>query len=209
MKKTFITFILFLISLFTFAQKNNQKIIFIGNSITEMWTKKSFFFKSNTNFINKGISGQTTSEILNRFQNDVINKKPNTVIILAGINDIAENNGPIKIENIAKNIFKMVELAKKEKVNTIICSVLPANKILWNKSIKPTFKIIKLNMMLKQYCKNNKIEYVDYYSEMVDWKGGLKTPLYTSKWDLVHPNEKGYEKMEEILQISLKKRALN
>ena len=209
MKKTFLTFILFIISLLTFAQKNNQKIIFIGNSITEMWTKKSFFFKSNTNFINKGISGQTTSEILNRFQNDVINKKPNTVIILAGINDIAENNGPIKIENIAKNIFKMVELAKKEKINTIICSVLPANKILWNKSIKPTFKIIKLNMMLKQYCKNNKIEYVDYYSEMVDWKGGLKTPLYTSKWDLVHPNEKGYEKMEEILQISLKKRALN
>ena len=209
MKKTFLTFILFIISLFSFAQKNNQKIIFIGNSITEMWTKKSFFFKSNTSFINKGISGQTTSEILNRFQNDVINKKPNTVIILAGINDIAENNGPIKIENIAKNIFKMVELAKKEKINTIICSVLPANKILWNKSIKPTFKIIKLNMMLKQYCKNNKIEYVDYYSEMVDWKGGLKTPLYTSKWDLVHPNEKGYEKMEEILQISLKKRALN
>ena len=209
MKKTFLTFILFLISLFTFAQKNNQKIIFIGNSITEMWTKKSFFFKSNTNFINKGISGQTTSEILNRFQNDVINKKPNTVIILAGINDIAENNGPIKIKNIAKNIFKMVELAKKEKINTIICSVLPANKILWNKSIKPTFKIIKLNMILKQFCKNNKIEYVDYYSEMVDWKGGLKTPLYTSKWDLVHPNEKGYEKMEEILQISLKKRALN
>ena len=209
MKKTLLTFILFLISLFTFAQKNNQKIIFIGNSITEMWTKKSFFFKSNTNFINKGISGQTTSEILNRFQNDVINKKPNTVIILAGINDIAENNGPIKIENIAKNIFKMVELAKKEKINTIICSVLPANKILWNKSIKPTFKIIKLNMMLKQFCKNNKIVYVDYYSEMVDWKGGLKTPLYTSKWDLVHPNQKGYEKMEEILQISLKKRALN
>ena len=209
MKKTFLTFILFLISLFTFAQKNNQKIIFIGNSITEMWTKKSFFFKSNTNFINKGISGQTTSEILNRFQNDVINKKPNTVIILAGINDIAENDGPIKIKKIAENIFKMVELAKKEKINTIICSVLPANKILWNKSIKPTFKIIKLNMILKQFCKNNKIEYVDYYSEMVDWKGGLKTPLYTSKWDLVHPNEKGYEKMEEILQISLKKRALN
>ena len=209
MKKTFITFILFLISLLTFAEKNNQKIIFIGNSITEMWTKKSFFFKSNTSFINKGISGQTTSEILNRFQNDVINKKPNTVIILAGINDIAENNGPIKIENIAKNIFKMVELAKKEKINTIICSVLPANKILWNKSIRPSFKIIKLNMILKQFCKNNKIEYVDYYSEMVDWKGGLKTPLYTSKWDLVHPNEKGYEKMEEILQISLKKRALN
>ena len=103
----------------------------------------------------------------------------------------------------------MVELAKKEKINTIICSVLPANKLLWNKSIKPTFKIIKLNMMLKQFCKNNKIEYVDDYSEMVDWKGGLKTPLYTSKWDLVHPNEKGYEKMEEILQMSLKKRALN
>ena len=177
----------------------------MGNSITQMWSQNSFFFKSNPSFINKGISGQTTPQMLNRFEKDVIKQNASTVIILAGINDIAQNTGPIKVEDIANNIFKMAEMAQKNNIDIIICSVLPANKILWNKSIKPTYKVIKLNMLLKQFCKNKNIEYVDYYSEMVDWSGGLKTPLYTSKWDLVHPNQKGYEKMEEILMKKIKK----
>ena len=99
----------------------------------------------------------------------------------------------------------MAEMAQKNNINVFICSVLPANRILWNKSIKPTYKVIKLNMLLKEFCKNKNIEYVDYYSEMVDWSGGLKSPLISSKWDLVHPNKKGYEKMEEILIKKIKK----
>ena len=202
-KKIFL--LLILIFNFSTAEPKNNKIVFMGNSITQMWSQNSFFFKSNPSFINKGISGQTTPQMLNRFKKDVIKQNASTVIILAGINDIAQNTGPIKVENIANNIFKMAEMAQKNNIDVIICSVLPANKILWNKSIKPTYKVIKLNMLLKQFCKNKNIEYVDYYSEMVDWSGGLKTPLYTSKRDLVHPNQKGYEKMEEILIKKIKK----
>ena len=187
------------------AKTVNNKIVFMGNSITQLWGQNSFFFKSNPSFINKGISGQTTPQMLKRFKQDVIDENPKTIIILAGINDIAQNTGPIKIEETANNIFEMTDLAEENNINVIICSVLPANKILWNKSIKPTYKVIKLNMLLKQFCKNKNIQYVDYYSQMVDWSGGLKSPLYTSKWDLVHPNKKGYEKMEEILMKTIKK----
>jgi lysophospholipase L1-like esterase len=200
-------FLFFLIINYNFleAKPKNKKIVFMGNSITQMWSDNSFFFKSNPSFINKGISGQTTPQMLMRFDDDVIKENANTVIILAGINDIAQNTGPIQVEDIADNIFSMAEMAQKNNINVFICSVLPANRILWNKSIKPTYKVIKLNMLLKEFCKNKNIEYVDYYSEMVDWNGGLKSPLYTSKWDLVHPNKKGYEKMEEILIKKIKK----
>ena len=200
-------FLFFLIINYNFleAKPKNKKIVFMGNSITQMWSDNSFFFKSNPSFINKGISGQTTPQMLMRFDDDVIKENANTVIILAGINDIAQNTGPIQIKDIADNIFRMAEMAQKNDINVFICSVLPAKRILWNKSIKPTYKIIKLNILLKQFCKNKNIDYVDYYSEMVDWSGGLKTPLYTSKWDLVHPNKKGYEKMEEILIKKIKK----
>ena len=200
-------FLFFLIINYNFleAKPKNKKIVFMGNSITQMWSDNSFFFKSNPSFINKGISGQTTPQMLIRFDDDVIKENANTVIILAGINDIAQNTGPIQIKDIADNIFRMAEMAQKNNINVFICSVLPANRILWNKSIKPTYKVIKLNMLLKEFCKNKNIEYVDYYSEMVDWSGGLKSPLYTSKWDLVHPNKKGYEKMEEILIKKIKK----
>lgn len=200
-------FLFFLIINYNFleAKPKNKKIVFMGNSITQMWSDSSFFFKSNPSFVNKGISGQTTPQMLMRFNDDVIKENANTVIILAGINDIAQNTGPIQIKDIADNIFRMAEMAQKNNINVFICSVLPANRILWNKSIKPTYKVIKLNMLLKEFCKNKNIEYVDYYSEMVDWSGGLKSPLYTSKWDLVHPNEKGYEKMEEILIKKIKK----
>ena len=200
-------FLFFLIINYNFleAKPKNKKIVFMGNSITQMWSDNSFFFKSNPSFINKGISGQTTPQMLMRFDDDVIKENANTVIILAGINDIAQNTGPIQIKDIADNIFRMAEMAQKNNINVFICSVLPANRILWNKSIKPTYKVIKLNMLLKELCKNKNIEYVDYYSEMVDWSGGLKSPLYTSKWDLVHPNKKGYEKMEEILIKKIKK----
>ena len=200
-------FLFFLIINYNFleAKPKNKKIVFMGNSITQMWSDNSFFFKSNPSFTNKGISGQTTPQMLMRFYDDVIKENANTVIILAGINDIAQNTGPIQIKDIADNIFRMAEMAQKNNINVFICSVLPANRILWNKSIKPTYKVIKLNMLLKEFCKNKNIEYVDYYSEMVDWSGGLKSPLYTSKWDLVHPNKKGYDKMEEILIKKIKK----
>jgi len=179
--------------------KENRKIVFMGNSITEFWPQYTDFFKLNELYINKGISGQTTNQMLKRFQTDVINQTPYSVIILAGINDIAQNTGPITIKKISENIIKMSELAIEENINVIICSVLPANKFMWNLSIIPTYKVIYLNSLLKNYCKENNIVFIDFYSEMVDWGGGLRTPQYTSKYDLVHPNKRGYKKMENIL----------
>lgn len=184
--------------------KENRKVVFLGNSITEFWPQYTNFFSLNKLYINKGISGQTTIQMLKRFQTDVINQNPYSLIILAGINDIAQNTGPITIDKIAENIIKMSELATEKKINVIICSVLPANKFMWNLSINPTYKVIYLNSLLKKYCKENNIVFIDYYSKMTDWGGGLKTPQYTSKYDLVHPNKKGYEKMEEILLNILK-----
>ena len=184
--------------------KENRKVVFLGNSITEFWPQYTNFFSLNKLYINKGISGQTTIQMLKRFQTDVINQNPYSLIILAGINDIAQNTGPITINKIAENIIKMSELATEKKINVIICSVLPANKFMWNLSINPTYKVIYLNSLLKKYCKENNIVFIDYYSKMTDWGGGLKTPQYTSKYDLVHPNKKGYEKMEEILLNILK-----
>lgn len=180
----------------------SEKIVFIGNSITEFWSTN--FFKDNLQFINKGISGQTTPQILKRFDSDISIEKVKSVIILAGINDIAQNTGPITITEIANNIYKMCDIAISKNIKVIICSVLPANKFIWNLSIEPTYKVINLNFLLRNYCRKNNITYVDYYSQMVDWKGGLKTPEYTEEFDLVHPNKNGYQKMEEILSKYIK-----
>ena len=105
------------------AKPKNKKIVFMGNSITQMWSDNSFFFKSNPSFINKGISGQTTPQMLIRFNNDVIKENANTVIILAGINDIAQNTGPIQIKDVADNIFRMAEMAQKNNINVFIILV--------------------------------------------------------------------------------------
>ena len=183
-------------------------VVFMGNSITENWTYyRPDFFKKNS-FLNRGISGQTTPQMLIRFKPDVINLNPESVVILAGINDIAGNTGPMIISNIAENIFSMAEIAKEYGVKVYICSVLPAIGFPGapNLNLKPAQKIIALNQILKKYCDNNKITYVDYYSKMNDGEGGLKVPDYTSANDLVHPNSAGYEVMESIILNVLHKK---
>lgn len=178
------------------VNKNSKNIVLMGDSITEFWkvTDNDFFEKNN--LIDRGISGQTTSQMLLRFRQDVINLKPKTVVILAGINDIAENTGPISIENIFDNIKSMIELAQANKIKVILCSVLPANSFYWNTNIKPADKVIQLNKLLASYAKNNAIDYVDYYSEMVDSELGLQKKYGE---DGVHPNITGYKVMEKLL----------
>lgn len=178
-------------------------VIFMGNSITENWSKYRPVFFQNNKFLNRGISGQTTPQMLIRFKPDVINLKPISVVILAGINDIAGNTGKMTISNIAENIFSMSEIAKEYGVKPYICSVLPAKDFPWSPNINPANKVIKLNKKLKEYCLKNNIVYVDYYSKMNDGKGGLKVPDYTSANDLVHPNSKGYEIMESVILRAL------
>jgi lysophospholipase L1-like esterase len=181
------------------------KVVFMGNSITEGWSHFEPEFFSTNSYINRGISGQTTPQMLIRFKPDVVNLKPKAVVILAGINDIAGNTGPIQMENIAENIQSMAEISKANRIQVLICSVLPAIDFPWSPGLNPSKKVLKLNKLLKYYCRENNIIYVDYYSSMVDKKGGLKVPEYTSADDLVHPNKKGYEVMRFIIQDSLKK----
>ena len=180
---------------------DGNRIVFIGDSITEFWERyDSIFFSQNT-YINRGISSQTTSQILERFQNDVIDLQPKSVIILAGINDIAENNGPISIEEIMNNIVSMVEKSLKNNIEVLLCSVLPANNFYWNPKIQPIEKIMQLNQMIKAYSLVKQIKYVDYYTQMVDENLGLDKK-YTD--DGVHPNLEGYLKMKSILEFYLK-----
>ena len=182
-----------------------NRVVFMGNSITEGWSyfNKDFFI--NNPFVNRGIGGQTTPQMLVRFKPDVINLNPKAVVIMAGINDIARNTGPILLENTADNIISMAEIAKANNIKVYICSTLPAIDFLWSPGLEPAPKVIKLNTILKDYCTKNNITYVDYYSSMVDDEGGLKVPEYTAANDLVHPNLAGYKVMEKIILSSLEK----
>ena len=186
------------------SEIDKNRVVFMGNSITEGWSNFNPDFFIDNPYVNRGISGQTTPQMLIRFKPDVVNLNPKSVVILAGINDIAGNTGPMKIENIAENIFSMSEIAKSNNIEVFICSVLPAKAFPWSPSIKNVAeKVIKLNSILEKYCLDNKIQYVDYHSEMNDGNGGLKVPEHTTEDDLVHPNKEGYKVMEEVISIFL------
>lgn len=191
-------------------QKQNQEVlsqniapnsVLMGDSITEGWfaTDPGFFTKNN--FVGRGISGQVTSQMLLRFREDVIKLKPKRVIILAGTNDIAENQGPISLDKVFGNIVSMAELAKANNIKVILCSVLPAYDFPWRKDMQPADKVIALNKMIKDYAQRNHITYVDYHSVLKDEKNGLPKEIAE---DGIHPNKLGYEKMEAILMKNLK-----
>jgi lysophospholipase L1-like esterase len=174
--------------------------VFFGDSITEGWPQFNPSFFDLNNFVGRGIGGQTTPQLLLRFRQDVLGLRPKKVIFLAGINDIAENTGPISIEAIMGNIKGMTEMAKANEVEMVLCAVLPANSFPWRPSIIPTRKVIKLNQMVKGYVQENNLIYIDYYTHMVDDEQGL---ISTLGYDTVHPNKAGYALMEEDLLKSL------
>ena len=134
--------------------------------------------------------------MLLRFRQDVIALQPKKVILLAGINDIAQNTGPISLDQIMDNIKSMTEIAKANGIEMILCSVLPANSFPWRPEIVPTQKVIDLNQKIQAYAAEQGLVYVDYYTPMVDSLGGLKANL---GYDTVHPNAAGYQLMEQIL----------
>ncbi len=183
---------------------DTDRVVFMGNSITEGWSILNKDFFVNNRFVNRGIGGQTTPQMLIRFKPDVVNLNPKSVVILAGINDIAGNTGPLTIENTAENIISMAEIAKANDIKVFICSTLPAIDFPWSPGLEPGPKVIKLNSILKNYCDTNNITYVDYFLAMADEKGGLKVPEYTTADDLVHPNLAGYKVMEKIILEALK-----
>jgi len=179
--------------------------VYMGDSITDFWVSNDSTFFAANNYVGRGISGQTTGQMLVRFRQDVINLKPKVVVILAGINDIAQNNGPEKLDDIFGNIASMAELAKANNIKVVISSVLPANKLPWRPAIIPTEKVIQLNAMLKQYAAKNHIVYLDYYSKMADNQKGL--PANLAK-DGIHPTLEGYKVMEPLAKQAVAK-ALN
>jgi lysophospholipase L1-like esterase len=152
------------------------------------------------NYYGRGISGQTTGQMLVRFREDVINLKPKVVVILAGINDIAQNNGPIKIEYIFGNIKSMAELARLYHIKVVISSILPAYNIPWRPSIDPKPGVAQMNKLLKDYCEQNHIVYLDYYSAMADSRAGLPANL---SGDGVHPTLAGYKVMEPLAEKAI------
>ncbi|MCG9793465.1 GDSL-type esterase/lipase family protein [Flavobacterium algicola] len=175
---------------------SENRIVFIGDSITEFWSKEQPDFFSRKEYINRGISGQTSPQLLLRFRADVIQLKPRAVVILAGGNDIAGNTGKSTLKMIMDNIVSMVELAKANKIEVLLCSVLPSNYFYWNPTEKPAETIIALNQLIESYATDNDILFVNYYDALVDDKKGL--PLDYSE-DNVHPNKKGYLVMEPII----------
>lgn len=181
-------------------KSGEHRIVFMGNSITEGWLSLRPEFFDGKPYVNRGISGQTTPQMLLRFRQDVINLNPSVVVILAGINDIAENTGPSTTKMMAGNIFSMAELAKSNNIKVMFCSVLPAFDFPWRPGLEPAGKVIKLNELMKSYATQHEIVYVDYFTAMVDDSNGLKEELGS---DGVHPNAAGYSIMEPILESAL------
>ena len=182
--------------------KNKVKVVFFGNSITQIWYEIRPEFFNQHGFIGRGIGGQTTSELLVRMRQDVIDLHPKTVVILCGTNDIAQNNGFISLEHTLGNIISMCELARANHIRPILCSPLPARAFYWNPAIKDApQQIRRLNGLIQAYARKNHIRFVDYYSQMADTDGGLRKDLSD---DEVHPNHAGYQIMEPIILDALK-----
>ncbi|MBC6491843.1 GDSL-type esterase/lipase family protein [Flavihumibacter stibioxidans] len=176
---------------------NEKRIVFMGNSITEGWKNNRPSFFAGRPYINRGISGQTTPQMLLRFRDDVVNLKPAAVVILAGINDIAGNTGPMTLEQSFDNISSMAEIARANNIRVVICSVLPAYDFPWRPGMQPAGKVVELNKMLRDYATRHKLVYVDFFSAMADERKGLPKHL---AHDEVHPTEEGYKIMEPLVE---------
>ena len=191
-----------------FAQVNRNltvenEVVFMGNSITEGWFNyHPDFFKKN-NFACRGIGGQTSSEMLVRFRQDVIELHPRVVAILAGTNDIAMNNGYIALENTFQNIVSMCELAKFNGIKVLLCSVTPAAYFNWRPQVEPAKIIPKLNKMLREYAEATEgVEWVDYFTPMVGEDKAMRAE-YSPEGS--HPNGEGYKVMERIVVPAINK----
>lgn len=190
----------------TAPKPDENRIVFMGNSITEGWGKKRPEFFMNTAYVNRGIGGQTTPQMLLRFRQDVINLNPSAVVLLAGTNDIAENTGPSTIEMIFNNIKSMAELSKANNIEVILCSVLPAFDFPWRQGLEPAEKVVRLNEIIKKYAIDNGFVYVDYFTPMANNSNGLKDELGE---DGIHPNLNGYLIMEPLIEEGIRRSLKN
>lgn len=180
-----------------------NRVVFMGDSITESWHFEGpegwYLGKP---YVNRGISGQTTPQMLVRFRQDVIDLKPKVVVILAGINDIAGNTGPETLEQIEDNLASMAELATANHIRVVLCSVMPAYDFPWRPGMTPAPKVVELNKWIKAYATDKRHVYVDLHSAMKDERDGL--PASLSK-DGVHPLPAGYAVMTPLVEAGIQK----
>jgi lysophospholipase L1-like esterase len=179
-----------------------QRVVFYGDSITDgwgRWVAAAPFFPGRP-YVNRGISGQTTPQMLVRFQQDVVHLHPAAVVILAGTNDIAGNTGPSTPEMIEDNFSSMVAIAKKNGIKVVLASITPAYSYPWKPAIRPVDEIRALNQWLKEFCANDGDVYLDYYSAMADDKGAMLPGLAS---DGVHPTVKGYAVMGPLAERAI------
>lgn len=179
---------------------NEHRVVFMGNSITIGWLNSRPEFFDGKPYVNRGISGQTTPQMLLRFRQDVIDLKPKAVVILAGTNDIAGNTGPMTLEEILNNIKSMCEVAKANNIKVVLSSVLPAFDYPWRPGLKPNEKIPALNDMIKAYSEEAGHIYLDYFSAMADDRNGLPKKYAN---DEVHPTPEGYAVMEPMVEKAI------
>jgi len=177
-----------------------NRVVFMGNSITDAWAKRFPTDFPGKPYVGRGISGQTTPQMLVRFRQDVVALKPKVVVILAGINDIAGNTGPSTQEMIADNIMGMTELAKANGIRVVLSSVLPAYDFPWRRGVEPAPKVVALNSWIKAYAQGAGVVYLDYYTKMADARGGLSPALAT---DGVHPTAAGYQIMAPLAEAAI------
>ncbi len=175
-----------------------RRVVFMGDSITEDWRLEKSF--PGNPYINRGISGQTSPQMLVRFRQDVIDLKPKVVLILAGTNDIMENTGPMTTEQSGAMIASMADLASANNIQVVLCSVLPSSEFAWSPALKPAPKIVELNAWIKKYATEKGYIYVDYYSAMTDRSGGLPDTLSD---DGVHPIAAGFDLMAPLAEAGI------
>lgn len=192
-------------------KSSENRVVFLGDSITDIWDENGFggFFPGKP-YINRGIGGQTTPQMLLRFRADVIANKPKVVVILAGANDISGNTGPMTLEQTGDNIASMAELATANGIKVVLSSVLPVSDTVRKENgefyiqtkSRPPAKIVTMNEWLKGYCARNGYTYLDYYSAMVDAKGFVRDGI---TFDGLHPNKEGYAIMNPLVEAVIQK----
>ena len=177
-----------------------DRVVFYGNSITEGWAPRFGTLFPGKPYIGRGISGQTTPQMLVRFRQDVVALKPKVVVILAGTNDIAGNTGPSTLEMIEDNLASMTEIARANGIRVVLSSVLPVYDYPWKPGLQPAPKIVALNAWMKRYAESVGETYLDYHAAMKDARDGLPPALAT---DGVHPTEAGYRIMAPLVEAAI------
>jgi lysophospholipase L1-like esterase len=177
-----------------------RRVVFMGNSITEAWATHFAQLFPAKPYVGRGISGQTTPQMLLRFRQDVIALKPAVVVILGGTNDIAGNTGPSTLEMIEDDLASMAELAAAHGIRVVLCSVLPVSDYPWKPSIEPGPRIVMLNTWIREYARAHGAEYADFHAVMADNRLGLPTELAA---DGVHPTMAGYAMMGPIVEKAI------